>query len=90
MSGECDRCSEHAVDCRCDETKNEWVFCKERMPPQTGIMWVRKENGEEVKAYFHADHMGDLAWYYPRGMSLYFQDHQTKKFLQDVTHWYEA
>jgi hypothetical protein len=66
-----------------------WVSIKDRMPRGPGdILKVKRQNGDELKAYYHADRMDWLGYYTNRNLS-YFQDHKTKEFLHDVTHWYE-
>ncbi len=66
-----------------------WISVKERLPSGPGdILKVRRENDDEIKAYYHADRMAWLSFYTKHNLS-HFQDHKTLKFLDDVTHWYE-
>ena len=62
MSGECDNCGEHTLDCRCDV--NEWVSVEDRLPekddevlvynPKDGIT-LGEFDPDEVKGYYEKD-----------------------------------
>jgi hypothetical protein len=64
----------------------EWISVKNKLPYTHCILRVRRENGEETKAYFHADKMGWAHNYYKFPWT-HFQDKKTLEWLEDVTHW---
>lgn len=68
---------------------SEWISIDERLPEKSCIIDVKNDRDELNTCYFHADNMGRMNWYYPRGMNLKFQVKKTGKFLDDVTHWKE-
>src|SRR6267142_286123 len=69
------------------EDHMEWISTTDRLPEGPGsIVFVKRENGDEVKAYYHRDKMAWLSFYHKGDLS-HFQDHSTMKFLFDVTHW---
>lgn len=64
----------------------EWISVSERLPKGIGdIVMALRENKNITKAYYHQD---EVAWvkFYGVKTSI-FQDHKTKEFLFDVTHW---
>jgi hypothetical protein len=65
-----------------------WVDVNERLPDFHATLKARKENGEEVKCYFHQDRMAWLRFYTREKLS-YFQDFETLEFLHNITHWKE-
>ena len=77
MSGECDNCSEHTLDCICRENKGtqmEWISIKERYPETSDIVLV--SDGEEVAPMrYFGQYKGSDDW------SSYFHN------VLDVTHW---
>ena len=65
----------------------EWVNVKDELPSGAGdIVKVRRENGDELKAYYSKDKMAWLLRYY-KGPTSHFQNHATREFLFDITHW---
>jgi flagellin-specific chaperone FliS len=64
----------------------EWISVKDRLPESHDIIKVKNENGDEIKAYFHADQMSWLYFYTKEKLS-HFQCKNSLKFLHDVTHW---
>jgi hypothetical protein len=64
-----------------------WISTKDRLPKFSSVVRIKKSNGDEAKAYFHADAMAWVKFYGIK--STYFQDHESKKFLDldEVTHW---
>jgi hypothetical protein len=89
----CPSCTENAIfaslpKCRAYQEKKMWVDVNERLPSFHVIVMARKEDGEEVKCYFHLDR---FAWlnFYTREKVSYFQDFKTLEFLHNITHWKE-
>ncbi len=70
------------------EMMTEWISVKDedKLPPCHDVLQVKRENGDEIKAYFHKDKMAWLGFYCKAPRS-HFQDHKTMEFLFDVTHW---
>lgn len=67
---------------------SEWIDVKEKHPNvQNGIFRVRKQNGNEVKAFYHDDHMAKFSFYGVRPCAWW--DYETSQPLGDVTHWLE-
>jgi hypothetical protein len=64
----------------------EWISIKDDFPPGPyGIVKVRRKNGDEIKAFYHAD---AVAWVKFYGVETSkFQCYDTYNFLFDVTHW---
>ncbi len=64
---------------------SEWISVEKSLPKWSDIIKVRRVNGDEIKAYYHDDRMTWLCYYNVK--TSYFQDHKTKAWLHDVTHW---
>lgn len=41
MSGECDKCGEHCLECSCNSEPTQWISVKERLP----------EHGQQILVY---------------------------------------
>lgn len=71
----------------------EWVDVNDALPERKqGIYKVRRQNGNEVKAYYCEDTIDKLHRLSQVGQkykteSSYWWDKETKKPLYDVTHW---
>jgi hypothetical protein len=65
-----------------------WIGVKEKLPLDSWILRIKRANGDESKAYFHADKMVWLS-YYTKDKLSHFQDCKSLEFLYDVTHWCE-
>ena len=65
-----------------------WISIKDCYPDKRGaILKVKRECGDERKAYYWGDAMAWLGFF---GLSTsHFQDYETNVFLHDVTHWKE-
>lgn len=67
---------------------DEWTKCSDEMPTLiNGILMARRENGNEIKCYYHPDGMSWVRFYKPPYELSRFQCYETKDFLHDVTHW---
>ena len=64
----------------------DWVDVTKKLPEGSDIVWVKRKNGSVVKAYFHEDEM-DWIKFYTKEKITKFQEKETLKFLDDVTHW---
>lgn len=54
MSGECDDCSEHTLDCMCHDMV--WIKCSERMPPKDQkVLCLYLDEYMDVMEYWHDD-----------------------------------
>ncbi len=63
---------------------SEWISVGERLPKFHAAVRVKREGGNEEKAYYHSDRMSWLNFYGVK--TSYFED--TKgEWLYDVTHW---
>ena len=62
----------------------KWINIDDALPDFHAIVKVKRKNGEEEQAYYHADKMSWL-WFYKIETSS-FQD-MKGKWLHDVTHW---
>ena len=77
MSGECDNCSEHTIECKCNRaiTSNGWVSVKEHFP----------FDDTEVLTY------GQDKWYGAYCAAYYdgrcYRWHDGGPIKQGVTHW---
>ena len=65
---------------------SEWVNVNDRLPDHSDIVKVLRENGDEIKAYYHSDKMEWLHRYCQFERS-YFQSQKNGEWLYDVTHW---
>ena len=65
----------------------EWIKSLDRLPNDHCIVQIRRENGEEILAYFHADKMAWLAFYYRGHQLTHWQCKKTLKWLYDVVAW---
>lgn len=64
----------------------KWISVDDRLPEGMGAhVWVKRSNGDVVKAYYYADKMAWLAWYRVK-LSYWWNGNDP---LHDVTHWEE-
>jgi len=40
MSGECDKCGEHTLECGCKIKKMEWIYAKDRLPEDKDMVLI--------------------------------------------------
>jgi hypothetical protein len=65
-----------------------WISVEKELPKGLGaIVKVKRESGEELKAYYHSDKMAWLAFYHKKHKCSYWQCFKTRKWLYDVTDW---
>lgn len=62
-----------------------WIALADSYPPHSGIYQVKLSNENEIKAYYHSDKMNWLKFYGKK--TTHFQDYETNKFIDNVTHW---
>ena len=64
----------------------EWINVKDRLPEEKFERhFVKKENGEEKKAYFMPDKMEWISYYGLK--SSFWMETRSGQLIHDVTHW---
>jgi hypothetical protein len=64
-----------------------WIDLTDKYPPFSGIYQVKLDNNFVIKAYYHDDAMNWLNLFGQK--TNHFQDHETLKFIDNVTHWFK-
>ncbi len=67
------------------DNMDKWININDSLPETHDIVKVRRENGDEINAYYHADKMCWLNYYGKK--TSHFQSFKSLEFLFDVTHW---
>jgi endonuclease I len=63
-----------------------WISVKDKLPTHHAIVRIRKNNGDEAKAYFYMDKIQWIDFYGKK--TSYFWDYDTKLPIDgDITHW---
>lgn len=64
----------------------KWIRVQEQLPRYPGdIVMAKRENGQEIKCYYHAD---SFLWrrFYGTKTSKW-ETYDSHQFLSDITHW---
>ncbi len=66
----------------------EWISVNDDLPKGPGdIVIAKRENGDEMKVYFHKDKMFPLARYWKDHKLSYWQRFDNTQWIYGVMHW---
>ena len=83
MSGECDKCGEHCLECNCMKSSNGWISVKDKLPDE-GVQVLTINNPTQQHPEYKLDYIVKFYKAYPE---LYIWARRLCNEYEEVTHW---